>query len=192
MEKIGCGWADMEDFAPNTYPCCKGMWCCIPPPFPDDFYIDKQWFTWKDAWQEDTVCPYVETYPGGWLFALRAICKSVRDAADGMIGVWPYTTLVDWVWRVALEFPNDEWPDTPTKMWTCVGLNISIYIVFLLLLTALAHGWVYFVSFYSAHFVILLPLSRRGDHMKVLLKRTYVPTGTLRTRRRRKFKVDLE
>ena len=72
-----------------------------PTPFPDDFYIDKQWFTWKDAWQQDTVCPYVETYPGGG--SLPSDLQVVRDAADGMIGVWPYTTLVDWVWRVALE-----------------------------------------------------------------------------------------
>ena len=31
-----------------------------------------------------------------------------------------------------------------------------------------------------------------GNHLHTPLKRSYVSTGTLRTRRRRKFKVDLE
>ena len=42
--KIGCGWVpptSADSLLPNTYPCCKGMWCCIPPPFADDFYPVK-------------------------------------------------------------------------------------------------------------------------------------------------------
>lgn len=138
------------------------------------------------------MCPYVETYPQGWLFAVRAVCKLVRDAANGIIGVAPYTSMVDAVWAAAFSFPNDEWPDTSTKMWVCVGLNISIYIVFLLMLAGLVHGWIYFLSFYSAHFVILQPLTLQTHHINVLLKRSYVPTGTMRTRRRKDFDANLD
>lgn len=191
-EKIGCGWLDVEDYAPNTYPCCKGLWCCIPPPFPDDFYIDKEWFTWKDSWQEDTLCPYLETYPDGWLFAMRAICKLVRDAADGVIGVWPYNAMIDTIWSLAFEFPNDEWPDTSKGMWTCIGLNIGIYVALALMIGIVIYRWIYFVSFYSAHFVILQPISRQGHNIKVLLKRSYVPVGTMRSRRRTEFNATLD
>ena len=190
-EKIGCGWLDVEDYAPNTYPCCKGLWCCIPPPFPHDFEVDKEWFTWKDSWQQDTLCPYMETYPDGWLFLLRAFCKTVRDAAAGVISVWPYTSMVDAAWGF-LSFPNDEWPESSTKMWTCVGLNISIYVVLLLIICGISYGWVYVVSFYSAHFVILQPLGRENRHMEVLFKRKYVPTGTMHSKRKTEFNANLD
>ena len=26
VNDIGCGWSDIEGFAPNTYPCCQGLW----------------------------------------------------------------------------------------------------------------------------------------------------------------------
>jgi hypothetical protein len=44
MKKLACGWTttgDLNSFLPNTYPCCGGLWCCIPPPFADDFYPVK-------------------------------------------------------------------------------------------------------------------------------------------------------
>lgn len=190
-QQIGCGWLDASDYAPNTYPCCKGLWCCVPPPFPDDFYVDKEWFTWKDNWQQDTLCPYLETYPEGWLFALRAICKLVRDAADGVIGVWPYNAMVDAVWGLAFEFPDDEWPESPKRMWTCVVLNIAVYVVLLLIIIAVPYGWPYLSNFYLAHFVILQPLSRQGHEIEVLLKRSYVPVGTAKSKRK-EFNARLE
>lgn len=189
-EKIGCGWADVNDFVPNTYPCCKGFWCCIPPPFPEDFYVDKQWFVWRDSWEKDTRCPYLENYSDGLLFAVRSICKLIRDGSHGVIGVWPYTSMVDAVWGL-VQFPNDEWPDSSTSMWTCVGLNIGIYIVYLVILIGIVYGWKYIANFYSAHFVILQPLGREDANMKVLLKRSYIPTGTLRSRRRKEFNANL-
>ena len=146
---------------------------------------------WRDSWQQDSLCPYLENYSDGILFALRAICKLVRDGADEMIGVWPYTEMVDAVWGI-VQFPNDEWPDSSTSMWTCVGLNIGIYIVYLLMLLGLMYGWIYLVNFYSAHFVILQPLGREDSNMEVLLKRSYVPTGTLRTRRKKEFSANLD
>lgn len=47
-----------------------------------------------------TRCPYIETYPQAWYFALKAMCKLIRDAQNGVISVWPYTALVDSVWGV--------------------------------------------------------------------------------------------
>jgi hypothetical protein len=44
IKRIGCGWTstgDLNSLLPNTYPCCGGLWCCIPPPFGDDFYPVK-------------------------------------------------------------------------------------------------------------------------------------------------------
>lgn len=160
-EKIGCGWAAASDYAPNTYPCCRGIWCCVPPPFPDDFRPTKAWFEWQDQWHHDAACPYLRTYTDCWLFALRAVCKLAREAADGAVGVWPYHGLVDVVWSV-FEFPDDEWPDTANNMWRCLGLNSGAYILGLLLLVVVARVGGVLSSFLAANVVILT--STRGTN----------------------------
>jgi hypothetical protein len=160
---IGCGWADAGAFSPNTYPCCRGLWCCIPPPFADDFVPQKDWFVWEDDWVALTQCPYTETYAQGWMFVMRAVCKSVRDAAGGTVGVWPYSGLVDAVWSVFM-FPNDEWPDTTNGMLRCVAMNLGIYVVALLCVAALAYTWDDIESFYHAHGAIYV--SSKSPPMK--------------------------
>ena len=111
-------------------------------------------FTWRDSWQHDTTCPNMNTYPEGWLFAIRAICKLVRDSQDGIVGVWPYNAFVDMVWGI-FSFEDDSWPDTTFQLWRCVGLNISVYIVLLLMLVVMANTFPRIMNFYYAHFAIL-------------------------------------
>ena len=164
---IGCGWGDTGDFAPNTYPCCRGLWCCIPPPFADDFVPQKDWFTWKDEWVTETQCPYIETYSQGWMFVMQSICKVARDAAGGVIGVWPYSALVDTVWSVFV-FPHDEWPDTSGNMIKCVILNCGIYAITLCAVAALAFAWIDIENLYHAHAAIYIgscnpPMKEEND-----------------------------
>lgn len=130
VSNIGCGWAatDQFGFSPNTYPCCKGLWCCIPPPFPRNFYIEKKWFAWHDSYHYDLQCPYLRTHPDGWLFAARALCKAIRSLIGTEVYPWPYHWLMDHLWGWAV-FPGDEWPDTHTGMIKCISLNIGIYVV---------------------------------------------------------------
>ena len=134
-------------------------------------------FTWKDSWHEATKCPYIETYPQGWMFAIKAICKLVRDAQDGVIGVWPYNVLVDSVWGV-FSFDNDEWPDSNLGMWRCVTLNVAVYIVLLLLLVVLAKMFPHIMNFYYAHFAIL-ESARQLSKRQVVIQRDSVPLRRL-------------
>lgn len=152
-QSIGCGWLDSIDYTPNTYPCCRGMYCCVPPPFPDDFRPEKKWFEWQDKWHHDNECPYIKTYFQGWLFLLRAISKGIREISNEQIGVWPYVALVDTFWSVFL-FPEDKWPDSGYMMLRCVTLNIGVYIVLLLLLVLIASIRNPLLSVYYANIAI--------------------------------------
>tara|TARA_B100001094_G_C18046357_1_gene727638 strand:+ start:185 stop:472 length:288 start_codon:yes stop_codon:yes gene_type:complete len=58
------------------------------------------------------------------------------------------------VWGV-FSFDNDEWPATSNTMWMCVGLNIGVYIVWLLILLVIAWCFPHIMSWYYAHFAIL-------------------------------------
>ena len=162
--KIGCGWLSVDEYLPNTYPCCKGLFCCIPPPFPLDFQPEKEWFVWRDEWAAALQCPYVNTYTGAWSFAVSAIFKVMRDNSfQGEIGVWPYTLLVDWMWA-GVAFPNNEWPASKTDMLKCVSLNIGAYVVLLLILVSVAKLSSILVDFAQAHRVILTPLKLKIKH----------------------------
>ena len=161
-ENIGCGWLSTENSMPNTYPCCRGLWCCVAPPFDDDFYPEKSWFAWRDSWTLDSQCPYISSYPQGWLFALRALCKLARDAGGGIGGVWPYSLLVDSMWS-AFMFPGDEWPDTHSGMSMCVTLNIGVFVALAVIIAVLAHSWQDMEDFVYANFAIFESLRRSPD-----------------------------
>jgi hypothetical protein len=156
---IACGWVDNSEFSPNTYPCCRGLWCCIPPPFADDFMPKKDWITWNDDWVTSTQCPYIETYAQAWMFVMQSICKVTRDAAGGVVSIWPYGHIVDAIWSVFL-FPNDEWPDTASGTLKCVLLNSGAYILLLCVVALLAFAWVDIESIYYAHMAIFTSLRK--------------------------------
>ena len=124
---IGCGWQTLGGHAPNTYPCCKGLWCCVPPPFPDDFYVRKQWFAWNDDYHWGLQCNYLRTYADGWTFLGNSAFKWVRDSIAHDVYPWPYDTFMRVFWS-AMVFPNDEWPDKPRDIAKCLALNVGIYL----------------------------------------------------------------
>ena len=154
--KIGCGWLAVDDYLPNTYPCCKGLFCYIPPPFPLDFRPEKDWFVWRDEWATAVQCPYLRTYGDAFTFAVAAIFKVVCDNSfTGEIGVWPYTWLVDQLWG-AVAFENNQWPASNRDMIKCVCLNIGSYVLLLFVGAAsLSH---LLSDFAQAHVVHLVRL----------------------------------
>ena len=139
--KIGCGWADPSQGPPNTYPCCKGLWCCVPPPFGDDFYVQKEWFAWSDSYHYDLLCPYMFSFGDGMLFTFRAISKLVSDGATDDITIWPFNIIFGKVWTL-FQFPNDEWPDNTGNMIRCYFLNVGtlVTVIFAFIILAFLIG----------------------------------------------------
>ena len=176
MKDIGCGYSTrigpLNNFsAPNTYPCCKGLWCCIPPPFDDDFYIEKDWFAWHDSYHYDNLCPYMETYTGAWLFALRALCKSVRAVGAQTITVVPYNYMFDAFWSI-FSFPGDEWPATSSAMIRCTVLNIGAYAILCIAIVVIVLSYPDLSDFAKCNAIILADLSPPKDvQMRVARER---------------------
>jgi hypothetical protein len=139
--KIGCGWADPSQGPPNTYPCCKGVWCCVPPPFGDDFYVQKEWFAWSDSYHYDLLCPYMFSFGDGMLFTFRAVSKLVSDGATDDITIWPFNLIFGKVWTI-FQFPNDEWPDNTGNMIRCYFLNVGtlVTVIFAFIILAFLIG----------------------------------------------------
>ena len=146
---------------PNTYPCCKGLWCCIPPPVPRDFRFKKEWFVWRDSWVENTKCPELRTYPDTWVFPIHAFAQAGKAASSLVVNVWPYTALVDALWSV-FTFPGDRWPqqqyhdDTAEWIWyqgLCVGLNAGAYMATALAIFVIFLGGEAWSNFLQAHVI---------------------------------------
>ena len=135
--RIGCGWLRPELGPPNTYPCCKGLWCCVPPPFDDDFYVEKEWFAWSDSYHYDLLCPYMFSFSDGILFTFRAVSKLVSDGATDDITIWPFNIIFGKVWTL-FQFPNDEWPDNTGNMIRCYFLNVGTLVTVIFALIILA------------------------------------------------------
>ena len=89
------------------------------------------------------------------MLIMQSICKVTRDAAGGVVSVWPYTSIVNTVWSIFL-FPNDEWPDTGNGMLKCIILNSGAYIAAMCALGLLAFAWIDIESIYYAHIVIFM------------------------------------
>ena len=163
---------------PNTYPCCKGLWCCIPPPVSRDFRFKKEWFVWRDSWVEDTKCPELRTYPDVWLFAVRAVAQVGKAVSSIVVNVWPYTALVDALWSV-FTFPDNQWPQeqhhTDTAKWVwyqgvCVGLNIGAYFATALavFVVVLAGGaWANFLQAHVIAFSQAFMNDKRLQHFEI-------------------------
>jgi arginine exporter protein ArgO len=90
---------------------------------------------------------------------MQSICKTARDAAGGVVSIWPFGSIVDSIWSIFL-FPNDEWPDTSNGMVKCVLLNSGAYILALCLLGILAYSWTDIESVYFAHIAIFVSMGK--------------------------------
>ena len=127
--------------------------CCIPPPFPDDFYPVKDWFVWRDAWYEESRCDYLSTVPDALVFVLRTVTKIGRSVTDDTVTLWPYSAMERWVWSIA-AFPDNEWPGTYFGMAACVTLNTGSYILALVIITLAVIQWDVVTDVVSIHVML--------------------------------------
>jgi hypothetical protein len=116
----------------------------------------QSWFIWSDSWVDDSRCPYLETVPDAFLFALRTIAKSGRGLTDRVVTVWPYSSMARAVWS-ASTFPGDDadWPDTTGGMLTCVSLNLGLYMWIFLGIVLIYFSADIFADFAEAHLILL-------------------------------------
>jgi len=158
MGAVGAGGSPIH---PNTYPCCKGLWCCLRPPIPRDWRFKKEWIAWHDSWTRDTQCPELRTHPDGWLFAIQAASKVGKTVSAFLVPVWPYSALVEWVWSFT-NFPDGQWPQEKNHgfpkwvfhQYLCYVLNVGIYValgVSILFLYISRDSW---INFFNAHLVL--------------------------------------
>jgi hypothetical protein len=169
---LGCGYATLFTASPNTYPCCKGLWCCVPPPFPDDFYVRKEWFAWHDRYHWDLQCDYLRTFKDGWVFVGNSLFKVARDSIAFDVYPWPYDPLMRTFWS-AMYFPGDEWPDQPRDIAKCLTLNVGIYVATIPLFIIAVYAAMQLVPpIILAHVAILETL---GKSPTITLARTRTP-----------------
>jgi len=158
-EQLACV-LDM-DKPPNTYPCCKGLWCCIRPPFPRDFRFKKQWFVWRDSWVRDTKCHEFDSYLKGWKFVPRALAKLIRGDVEKQEPIWPFGQASEWLWDF-LTFPENKWPQElihGDEHWpytsVCVVLNCAIWMTAVVAFVILYVQSKVLLYFLMAHVVIV-------------------------------------
>ena len=109
----------------------------------------------------------MENHLDGWIFTLRAICKTVRSIGARHITVWPYSLMFDWAWSL-FTFPNDEWPDNSANMVRCVVLNMGIYVTAILIVIVCVYGYSHISDFIHCNTIILSSLISPGYVMLYL------------------------
>jgi len=159
---LACGFTKNDDNPPNTYPCAKHLWFSIRPPITRKWRFEKIWVSWKDGWVTDTLCPELETYGAAYLFAIRAVAKTVRSLAAVTVKVWPIDAMVQAMWSFA-TFPDDAWPQSKLHppgediifQMLCVVLNVGPFVVLAVAIAALALTWSVWVRVFTASLVII-------------------------------------
>jgi len=137
LDDVKCGFSSVIGGKPETYPCCKGLWCCSKPLIPAGWTFQRDWIVWNDDWVRNTRCEELQTYGDAFLFMLRGVCTSVRGINKGLPGVYPFDVLTDWVWSI-FSFPGDQWPQSVLHpgygagyQTMCISLNMGLYVALL-------------------------------------------------------------
>lgn len=104
----------------------------------------------------------MESHLDGWLFTLRAICKTVRSIGAKTITVWPYSVMFDWMWSI-FTFPDDQWPDSSVNMLRCVVLNMGIYVTAILIVIVIVYGYPHISDFIHCNAIIISSLFSPGQ-----------------------------
>ena len=88
-----------------------------------------------------------------FLFVVRATTKVGRDLSDRTVSIWPYSSMARAEWSTA-TFPGAEWPGTYNNMFTCVTLNIGLYVYILMIATLVAFNSATIVDVADAHTIL--------------------------------------
>jgi hypothetical protein len=162
LTDLACGFTKDADSPPNTYPCAKHIWFSIPPPITREWRFEKIWISWKEGWVTDTLCPELGTYGAAYLFAIRAMAKTVRSLAAVTVNVWPIDSMIQAMWSFA-TFPDDTWPQSKLHppgedvafQLLCVALNTGPFVLLAVITGILMLTWSVWVRVFKGTLVII-------------------------------------